>query len=359
MPKLILSRATYFSYISSISYVITLLSPLLSAAAMSLNLCLPFVIGVMLLLMCILVIPGAASPSAPPSILRPEEGAASPLLQRRSSTDLKIDQTGPKSLSTEVKSSLVAIARQLQDRSFCLLLAVFFAASLASSNTPLLPQYISKRYGWSFAEAGILLSTKASINVLLLTIAVPYFIRQRLARPLAVGRTVNITGAKFSLVASIIGAVAIGLSGQIWQLLLGTISFFRLILDQKLSEHSICRIRDWFGPDSVHHVSRSKLQGHTYRGSYRGRFDSSAHEQQWCKALWHRYACSDCRDNAGSTTDGRLVGQRDLRWRFSDGFAILPFCCFLCRGSYVVAMACCILNLTERPKFQRDCQNSL
>ncbi|GKT47568.1 MFS efflux pump atnC [Colletotrichum spaethianum] len=104
-----------------------------------------------------------------------------------------------------------------------LLLISFVLTSLASSDTKLLVQYISKRYGWTFASTGYLLSAKAVVNFTLLTVIIPAILRssQRKSRhipPELASHRMNMYYAKICLVVSIFGALAIALATQIWVL---------------------------------------------------------------------------------------------------------------------------------------------
>jgi hypothetical protein len=105
-------------------------------------------------------------------------------------------------------------------RNFSLLLTCFFLTSLASSDTKLLVQYISKRYQWTFASAGYLLSGKAVVNFTLLTVMIPRVLRWRaeslhLSSHIHSQDITNVTYAKSCLVVSILGALAIAFASTI------------------------------------------------------------------------------------------------------------------------------------------------
>jgi hypothetical protein len=105
-------------------------------------------------------------------------------------------------------------------RNFQLMLASVLLTALASSDTRLLVQYISKRYEWKFAEAGYLLSAKALVNIILLTVIVPRVIRASMATKRVHGseNRVNYLGIEASILVSILGVLCIALSSQIWML---------------------------------------------------------------------------------------------------------------------------------------------
>jgi hypothetical protein len=98
---------------------------------------------------------------------------------------------------------------------------VFFLASLASSDTKLLPLYMSKRYGWRFASVGYLLSGKAVWNFGLLVVVVPRVLKWRRGKMVSrVGAAdgQNVVHAYVCLVFSVLGAAAIAVSPTVWVL---------------------------------------------------------------------------------------------------------------------------------------------
>ncbi|OIW26893.1 hypothetical protein CONLIGDRAFT_581732 [Coniochaeta ligniaria NRRL 30616] len=166
-------RATYFAYMGSTSYVVALLGPALASATMSIILWLPFYIGITLLTAAIWAITALPSHQTAP----PTAEDSTPLL---SSPLLKAQDHHP-SLTTSISDRLTALKSTLtstRPRNFTLLLTSFFLTSLASSDTKLLVQYISKRYRWTFASAGYLLSGKAVVNFVLLTIIIPRLLQR-------------------------------------------------------------------------------------------------------------------------------------------------------------------------------------
>ena len=213
-------RASYFGYMSSVSYVVALLGPALASATMTVYIWLPFWLGILLLLLAIPTI--AALPSAGQllhSSASSEEGQREPLL---SSPVLKARESRPSVFrSTTERFHTLSIIVTSHPRNFSLLLTSFLLTSLASSDTKLLVQYISKRYHWTFASAGYLLSGKAIVNFALLTVIVPKFLR---SRPGTSGSQVitadraNVRYARFCLIISICGAFSIAVATKIWAL---------------------------------------------------------------------------------------------------------------------------------------------
>ncbi|QDS69375.1 hypothetical protein FKW77_004409 [Venturia effusa] len=200
-------RSAYFAYISSVSYVILLTSPSISARTMTTNLWLPFWIGIIMLLIAMPVIFSLRPPSSHLSITADTVESAS--LLRRASVDIKRNRfdNRPKKILLASKETLSHFWRQISRRkNFRYLLLVFLLASLASSGTPILPQYISKRYGWTFAEAGYLLTVKAVVNVSLLTIIVPNIIKALHKYTRMNGVSINLASAKTTLVLYALGS---------------------------------------------------------------------------------------------------------------------------------------------------------
>jgi MFS family permease len=214
-------RATCFSYVNAIIYATGLFSPSIAAFLMTSNLWLPFWIAISLLLAALPVLfllPLSEGRPRPTGGITTEEQP----LMRQNPEDIKLSrfETLWRSYITSTTSVLPKLWSQLGGRSnFRLLVTVFFVASVASCNTPILPQYISKRYGWTFAEAGYLLSIKAAINIVLLTIVIPTIIKIFHRRSTFNSVTMSRNGAKISLILSVIAAVCVAISFQTWMLI--------------------------------------------------------------------------------------------------------------------------------------------
>lgn len=226
-PPLLIQRssATYFAYLSSVSYVVNLLGPALASATMDKHIWAPFYIGISLLCLAALVaymLPARFKASQRSDSAFDASSHGEALL---SSPILKAQASDPSVLTALITRlcTLRAIVTS-HPRNFTLLLISFFLTSLASSDTKLLAQYISKRYDWTFAAAGYLLSGKAVVNFTLLTVVIPVVLRSGLAR--AIGRTAGETSpdkmslrfASICLMVSVAGAFLIGLAAKVWLL---------------------------------------------------------------------------------------------------------------------------------------------
>ena len=224
-------RATFFGQVNAVSSIfVAQLGPALASATMSIRLWLPLCTGIVLLLAALPVVsglPASPNPSSARHQRQQDQESTLPLLsQERPFTGIKESVSGRLSSVFRVITSYPL--------NFTLLLASFFLTSLASSDTKLMAQYISKRYEWKFTSVGYLLSGKAVFNFFLLYLIIPAILRRRqssspqsrrLSDPdvftihdhkVADGH--NISYAQICLVFSVLGAVAIGLASTVWLL---------------------------------------------------------------------------------------------------------------------------------------------
>ncbi|KAI1350059.1 major facilitator superfamily domain-containing protein [Xylaria sp. FL0043] len=206
-----LTRAIYFSRMTALASVIGFLSPAVAAAAMTVKLSLPFWLGTVFLLLAVptvLLLPVEEDPKDETAEAR------RPLI---SSPTLKA-QTSRRSLVSSIADRVHSLVSAVGNVQLALLLLSMFLSSLASADTKLLAQYISKRYHWTFASAGYLLSAKAIVNFILLTFVVPLFLTTQGNTSQSLTDGANIRYARFCLISSVFGALAIGFSSVIWEL---------------------------------------------------------------------------------------------------------------------------------------------
>lgn len=196
------------------TYVVTFVGPGLAGATMTVNLLLPFWIGICLLLLAIPTISLLEDTAHKPPTSDDEQ--RQPLI---SSPTLKA-QTSRTSILTPVIERIRTLHSIIRThpRNLLLLLISFFLTSLASSDTKLLAQYISKRYHWEFASAGYLLSAKAIVNFTLLTFVIPGILRSRSSLTRSLSDRDNIRYARICLVVSVLGALAIAFAVTVWLL---------------------------------------------------------------------------------------------------------------------------------------------
>ncbi|KAK4159212.1 major facilitator superfamily domain-containing protein [Cladorrhinum sp. PSN259] len=214
-------RASYFGYVSSTSYVVALIGPALASATMSALLWLPFYIGITLLAAAIWAVRALPPDQALSSGLGTNgisDSSRQPLL---SSPVLKaLDARHSPWQAITKRFWLMRDILTTRPRNFALLLLSMFLTSLASADTKLLVQYISKRYHWTFASAGYLLSGKAVVNFVLLTIVIPRLLAWRSCkrRDDDTQDEMYLTYTKICIAISVVGAVAISLADAVYLL---------------------------------------------------------------------------------------------------------------------------------------------
>ncbi|KAF2791103.1 hypothetical protein K505DRAFT_364116 [Melanomma pulvis-pyrius CBS 109.77] len=230
-------RASYFSYISSTSYVVSFIGPTLASFTMSQNLWLPFWIHITLLLCAIPTVnmlPGTKRTYLPSTsdIDDDAPSEAGPLLSGRSPSPGRYS-TAFETKADTFQSIPNAVRRLVRlvigRRNFQVLLISFFLTALASSDTKLLVQYISNRYKWDFAQAGYMLSAKALVNIVLLTVVVPRVIRASMSSKTVHGSEIrlNYLGAEASIAVSVVGVLCVALAFKFW-MLLGALMIYAL-----------------------------------------------------------------------------------------------------------------------------------
>lgn len=79
-----------------------------------------------------------------------------------------------RSHARELRAQLATAARMLRQPSLCLVLFAFLCpAPVGMATSTLFVQYVSKRFGWSMASVGYLLSVKTVVNILVIVVAIP------------------------------------------------------------------------------------------------------------------------------------------------------------------------------------------
>ena len=137
-------------------------------------------------------------------------------------------QHSPQASSFQMNLSTVRLkfANEYQDfsktfttnRNVALCLVVFLVTTLAKSNLNILLQYVSKRYGWTIAQAAYLFSVKAGVNIVLYALLIPVGLHYLTSTWQYTKTTASVFGAKTSLMLLCIGATSIALSTEIWML---------------------------------------------------------------------------------------------------------------------------------------------
>jgi hypothetical protein len=201
---------------------------------MSQSLWLPFWINIASLLLAVPTIgalPGFTGHTPPISGSEEEDAEESgPLLAERTSSPSRYAnafETTPGAFQSILHAARKLVRIVTGRRNFQVLLLSFFLTALASSDTKLLVQYISKRYEWTFAQAGYMLSAKALVNITLLTVVVPRIIRTSMSSKTVHGSEVrlNYLGAEASIAISVIGVLCVALAFRFWMLLAALIVY--------------------------------------------------------------------------------------------------------------------------------------
>ncbi|KAI0433143.1 major facilitator superfamily domain-containing protein [Xylaria sp. FL1042] len=251
-----LTRAIYFSRMTALASVVGFLSPAIAAAAMTIKLSLPFWLGTIFLLLAV-----------PTVLLLPVEGdskddtteARRPLI---SSPTLKA-QASRTSLVSSIVDRVHSLVSAVGNSQLALLLLSMFLTSLASADTKLLAQYISKRYHWTFASAGYLLSAKAIVNFILLTFVVPLFLTTQGNTSQSLSDSANVRYARFCLVSSVLGALAIGFSSVIWELV-PSLLIYALGVPLSIFTLSLANSSNMWASESSSETQSSDPQSHVF-----------------------------------------------------------------------------------------------
>ncbi|KAK4230346.1 major facilitator superfamily domain-containing protein [Podospora fimiseda] len=216
-----LLRASYFAYMSSTSYVVALVGPALASATMTALLWLPFYIGITLLVASTWVIrtlPPDQALAVGPESAGSSDSSRQPLISSPVLKALDARHSPIQAITNRFRTMRNILTTR--PHNFALLLLSMFLTSLASADTKLLVQYISKRYNWTFASAGYLLSGKAVVNFVLLTIIIPRLLAWRSSkrRQDEPQDAIYLTYTKVCIGISILGAMAIAMSDAIYLL---------------------------------------------------------------------------------------------------------------------------------------------
>ncbi|KAF2030312.1 hypothetical protein EK21DRAFT_65893 [Setomelanomma holmii] len=222
-------RAKYFSYLSSTSYVVSFVGPTLASFTMSRNLWAPFYINIVLLALAVpvvMLLPDNELLPVKSGVTRAGNDAeeADPLLSQSEDVPNHYSnafETQPGILQ-RIRTTVRKLVRLVVGRpNFQILLCSFFLTALASSDTKLLVQYISKRYEWTFAQAGYMLSAKAIVNFTLLAIVVPRIVKFSISSKAVHSSEVrlNVLGAQISILISVVGVVCVALAFKFWMML--------------------------------------------------------------------------------------------------------------------------------------------
>lgn len=254
---------------TSISSVMSLLGPVLASATMSVNLWLPFYLGLGLLGCALpLIALLRSSPSHHDNdqhsvvdcnshvteetrLLEGDSQDHSPGVEQSTQSN-----TTSRILS-EVKETLRSFLRKT---SLHEILVVVLLVGLAKSSMDILILYLSKRYNKTFAQVcqssllsvassliraqvGYLLSIKAAVNIFLFTALVPLFLRLWLRTFRRSQIDGDFFGAQASLLLACVGTFCLALADRLWMAIVGETLVPTEALFSLLASHCNLRIR--------------------------------------------------------------------------------------------------------------------
>ncbi|KAF5542234.1 hypothetical protein FMEXI_7569 [Fusarium mexicanum] len=98
----------------------------------------------------------------------------------------------------------------IKDRALSALVFTFLISKVGRQAANMLFQYVSKRYGWTIAQAGFLISLRAGVNIALFTVILPLIATYALVSWSATSRDLRI--GKASIILLILGSLIIFLS---------------------------------------------------------------------------------------------------------------------------------------------------
>ncbi|KAI0433319.1 major facilitator superfamily domain-containing protein [Xylaria sp. FL1042] len=120
----------------------------------------------------------------------------------------------------KVKESFAFVTR---DRTVAALVFTFLVSKVGRQSSNVLFQYVSKRYGWDLSQAGLLLSLRAGVNIILFIVILPLIINFLLAKTHVATRDLWI--GQVSIVLMTIGALIVAASGTATFMIIGLIVY--------------------------------------------------------------------------------------------------------------------------------------
>jgi len=125
------------------------------------------------------------------------------------------------SFKTSVFDSLRTLRTAVvRDKFYRFLLGVWFLNALAKSVKILLHQWASKRFGWTLAQVGMLMSMETLLNAIIL-MALPLLYRYLTERAQLMKEWIDIWVVRWSLLVTVIGLISVGLSSTGFGFLIG------------------------------------------------------------------------------------------------------------------------------------------
>ncbi|KAH9900452.1 major facilitator superfamily domain-containing protein [Xylariomycetidae sp. FL2044] len=216
-------RGTVFFYRFCTDLIADLFVPPLTALLMSKNLWIPLVGAVLfqgLSALMILIVPETLS------MATPEEATAdptetSPLDDADSTTGLDKQRTRLARWRHRIYLTSHSFSFVTHDATVGALVFMFLISKVGRQCTNILLQYVSKRYEWSLAQAGLLSSLRAAVNLVLFTAVLPAIANFTLTELSATKRDLLIARASIVLLA--LGGLGIFISASSVVMIIGVI----------------------------------------------------------------------------------------------------------------------------------------
>ncbi|KAI1304371.1 major facilitator superfamily domain-containing protein [Xylaria venustula] len=119
-----------------------------------------------------------------------------------------------------VKESFAFVTR---DKTVAALVFTFLVSKVGRQSSNVLFQYVSKKYGWDLSQAGLLLSLRAGVNIVLFTVLLPLIINFLLAK--TPGATRDLWIGQASIVLMTIGVLIVALSATAPFMIIGLVVY--------------------------------------------------------------------------------------------------------------------------------------
>ncbi|KAI1421270.1 major facilitator superfamily domain-containing protein [Xylaria sp. FL1777] len=155
-------------------------------------------------------------PVASPEI-RTDSSNSSPASSRPPSLH---EAVGRRSWLQQARESFAIVTR---DKTVAALVFTFLVSKVGRQSSNVLFQYVSKRYGWDLSQAGLLLSLRAGVNIVLFTVILPLIINFVLAKTHAATRDLWIGQA--SIVLMTVGGIIIASSSTATFMIIGLVVY--------------------------------------------------------------------------------------------------------------------------------------
>ncbi|KAI4599032.1 hypothetical protein KJ359_002449 [Pestalotiopsis sp. 9143b] len=219
-PKL---RATVFLYRFCPTLIADLVVPPIVAALMTKDVWIPLLlsvgISVFATLLAILFVPE----TLPISTLEEDSCETNSSLAQEPGGTITKKQKFTEKCRHWIRGHISAFSFVTRHASIWSLVFTFLISKIGRQSSNVIFQYVSKRYDWSLAQAGLLMSVQAAVNLALYMAILPAVATFVLSRYAATAK--DLVLAKGSIVLSVLGAVVLALSATPVVMIIGVVLF--------------------------------------------------------------------------------------------------------------------------------------